>query len=97
MTYRRKGHAEHDDQRYQPKAEIAAWEARDPITRFETLLVERGWGTSEDCARVEARVRSELDAAIAECEHEPLPEPATALTDVYANPPAAAPLWYRSV
>src|SRR5690348_2716400 len=26
VTYRRKGHAEHDDQRYQPKDEIAEWE-----------------------------------------------------------------------
>ncbi len=28
MTYRRKGHAEHDNQSYQPKAEIAEWAAR---------------------------------------------------------------------
>src|SRR5437762_9036734 len=33
VTYRRKGHAEHDDQRYQSAAEIAEWERRDPVTR----------------------------------------------------------------
>src|SRR5205085_2199231 len=29
-TYRRKGHAEHDDQRYIPESELERWEERDP-------------------------------------------------------------------
>ena len=34
-TYRRKGHAEHDDQRYVPAGEIEWWEKHnDPIDRL---------------------------------------------------------------
>src|SRR6476661_8906720 len=35
MTYRRKGHAEHDNQSYVPEGEIERWEkTNDPITRY---------------------------------------------------------------
>src|SRR5260370_35240756 len=41
-TYRRKGHAEHADQRYVPKDEIAWWEKHNgPIARFERSLLDR--------------------------------------------------------
>ena len=39
MTYRRKGHAEHDNQSYVPEGEIERWERdNDPITRYATRL-----------------------------------------------------------
>ncbi|MDQ3133220.1 MAG: thiamine pyrophosphate-dependent dehydrogenase E1 component subunit alpha, partial [Acidobacteriota bacterium] len=38
-TYRRKGHAEHDDQRYLPEGELALWEKRDPVERYERHLL----------------------------------------------------------
>ncbi len=42
-TYRRKGHAEHDDQRYVPTGEIEWWEKHnDPIDRYERFLTESG-------------------------------------------------------
>src|SRR5919202_1945325 len=42
-TYRRKGHAEHDDQRYVPAEEIEWWEKNnDPIDRYERYLTEQG-------------------------------------------------------
>src|ERR671933_182393 len=34
-TYCRKGHAEHDDQRYVPAGELEFWEKRDPVARYE--------------------------------------------------------------
>ncbi|HEV8598332.1 MAG TPA: thiamine pyrophosphate-dependent dehydrogenase E1 component subunit alpha, partial [Gemmatimonadales bacterium] len=43
LTYRRKGHAEHDNQSYVPKAELAAWEQNDPIDRYVVRLTESGW------------------------------------------------------
>ena len=36
MTYRMKGHAEHDAQAYVPKAELEEWRAKDPIERYST-------------------------------------------------------------
>jgi TPP-dependent pyruvate/acetoin dehydrogenase alpha subunit len=42
MTYRRKGHAEHDMQKYVPEGEIEQWEKNDPVDRFHEALVAGG-------------------------------------------------------
>jgi len=97
VTYRRKGHAEHDDQRYQSPQEIAEWERRDPITRYIDRLLADGSAQQRDLTDIDQRVTSELDRAIAECENEPLPAAGTALSNVFANPETAEPLWYRRV
>lgn len=85
-TYRRKGHAEHDDQRYVPEGEIEAWEARDPIDRYHRYLVASGVATADQTARVEEKVAERLDAAVAEAEAAPMPDPETALEGVWATP-----------
>src|SRR5512141_2769703 len=41
-TFRMKGHAEHDNQAYVPPELIEEWKARDPIARFERVLLELG-------------------------------------------------------
>ena len=94
-TYRRKGHAEHDDQHYVPKDELARWEAHDPIDRYEQRLDETGWVSREERETIRARIDTALDAAIATATDEPFPEPGTSLAGVYAEPAAMAPLWYK--
>src|SRR5438105_13720640 len=43
MTYRRKGHAEHDNQSYVPAGEIDRWAAEnDPVDRYIKRLLEEG-------------------------------------------------------
>jgi pyruvate dehydrogenase E1 component alpha subunit/2-oxoisovalerate dehydrogenase E1 component alpha subunit len=95
ITYRRKGHAEHDNQSYVPKDEIEAWEARDPLDRYVRRLKEQGWAAPGELAAIDARVTAEIDQAVARCENEPLPDAATALTGVLADRPAADLEWYR--
>ena len=95
LTYRRKGHAEHDNQHYAPKQEIEAWEARDPIDRYLRRLTEQGWAAAGELAAIDARVTAEIEAALGLCENEPLPEPSSALPGVLASPPAAELEWYR--
>lgn len=95
VTYRRKGHAEHDNQSYVPKEEIAAWEAKDPIDRCVRSFAEAGWMTAAERERIDARVLSELDAAVALTEDEPMPEARTALDGVLAEPARAELEWYR--
>ncbi len=97
MTYRRKGHAEHDDQRYQPKDEIRKWEQTDPIDRFEERLERGGFVPLHELRDIDVRVTRELDSALAECEGDPLPEGETSLPNVYANPPVAERLWFRKL
>src|SRR5437763_14652630 len=40
-TYRRKGHAEHDDQRYLPEGELELWEQRAPLERYQRHLISK--------------------------------------------------------
>jgi TPP-dependent pyruvate/acetoin dehydrogenase alpha subunit len=95
VTYRRRGHAQHDDQRYQPAEEIARWEGNDPVDRYVAHMVGGGWVEAAELEAIDGRVTTELDAALAECEHEPLPGPETALTGVWTEPAAEVPLWFR--
>jgi pyruvate dehydrogenase E1 component alpha subunit/2-oxoisovalerate dehydrogenase E1 component alpha subunit len=95
VTYRRRGHAEHDDQRYQPREEIEHWERNDPIERYVTSVTSSGWLAPGDLAAADQRVAAELDAAVAACEDDPLPQPDSALNDVFAHPPQAERLWFR--
>ncbi|MEO8140807.1 MAG: thiamine pyrophosphate-dependent dehydrogenase E1 component subunit alpha [Gemmatimonadota bacterium] len=97
VTYRRKGHAEHDDQRYVPAGEIEAWGRNDPIDRYRARLTETGWACGPDLTLTDERVAAELDEALARCIDEPFPDSSTALTGVYADPLAAPAEWYRSL
>ena len=95
-TYRRKGHAEHDDQSYVPPGEIARWAgANDPIDRYAKVLGSEYGVEPETLAAIDARVSTQVDAATDEAERSPAPEAEDALNGVYADPPAAPTLWYR--
>ena len=96
MTYRRKGHAEHDNQSYVPKGEIERWEREnDPIDRYVRRLVEELGFAPKEVESVDERVRVEVDRATEEAEKSPPPEALDALEGVYANPPREKPLWFR--
>jgi len=95
LTFRRKGHAEHDNQSYVSKAEIEAWEAKDPIDRYTRRLTESGWASANELAAIDAKISQEIDDAVTLCENEPLPEPLTALDDVLTHPAKAELEWYR--
>ena len=96
ITYRRKGHAEHDNQSYVPAGEIERWAVEnDPVDRYLGSL-QRDYGFPlADLAAVDERVRAEVDAATEEAERSPFPEPHDCLTGVYAQPGVAPVLWYR--
>lgn len=95
LTYRRKGHAEHDNQSYVTKEEMAYWEARDPIDLYRKRLIETGWGTLGEIEAMDARIARELDEAVAMVEDEPMPEATSALDGVLAHPARADMEWYR--
>jgi pyruvate dehydrogenase E1 component alpha subunit/2-oxoisovalerate dehydrogenase E1 component alpha subunit len=96
MTYRRKGHAEHDNQSYVPAGEIERWAAEnDPIDRYLVVLREQFGATDDEIAAIDARVTAVVDEATDEAERAPPPEPLDALVGIYADPPAERPLWFR--
>jgi TPP-dependent pyruvate/acetoin dehydrogenase alpha subunit len=94
-TYRRKGHAEHDNQSYVPAGEIDRWAAEnDPIDRYVKRLLTEGVEQGE-LAAIDARVKAEIDFATDEAEASPMPDPTDSLVGVYADPPVMPPLWFR--
>src|SRR6266404_1500146 len=94
-TYRRKGHAEHDDQRYVLEGEIEWWEKNnDPIDRFEKFLLDEKVATKEKLEETTADVMREINEDSDWAESSPMPEPETAVYGVFDNsivPPAFRP------
>jgi pyruvate dehydrogenase E1 component alpha subunit/2-oxoisovalerate dehydrogenase E1 component alpha subunit len=93
-TYRRKGHAEHDDQRYIPEGELETWEKRDPLDRFQRHLLSNGVATQEKLDEITADVRREIEEDSAWAESSPMPDPEKAALNVFDNrivPPAFRP------
>ncbi|MEO7712487.1 MAG: thiamine pyrophosphate-dependent dehydrogenase E1 component subunit alpha [Gemmatimonadaceae bacterium] len=95
MTFRRKGHAEHDNQSYVPPGELERWAAEnDPIDRYVARLSSEGV-PADELRAVDARIRREIDEATDAAEASGVPQPLDALTGIYADPPSERPLWFR--
>jgi pyruvate dehydrogenase E1 component alpha subunit/2-oxoisovalerate dehydrogenase E1 component alpha subunit len=96
ITYRRKGHAEHDNQSYVPKGEIERWATEnDPLDRFVKVLRDTENVTDDELRAIDARVQHEIDEATDVAEASPMPEPLEALRGVYAGQESVEPLWFR--
>ena len=96
ITYRRKGHAEHDNQSYVPEGEIEKWAAsNDPIDRYVRVLIEEHDATTGELEAIDAKIKERIDQATDEAEASPMPEPSDALVGIYADPPEEKPLWFR--
>ena len=97
MTYRRKGHAEHDNQSYVPAGEIERWaRENDPIDRYVARLRGEFGFDDRELQQIDERVRREVDEATEVAEQSKTPEPLDALVGIYASPPSEQPLWFRS-
>jgi pyruvate dehydrogenase E1 component alpha subunit/2-oxoisovalerate dehydrogenase E1 component alpha subunit len=95
-TYRRKGHAEHDDQHYVPKADLEKWASEnDPVDRYTQRLLSADMVAEGDLKDIDDRVRVEVDQATDACVDEPLPPAESALPGVYVEPAAADKLWFK--
>src|SRR2546421_11626834 len=94
-TYRRKGHAEHDDQRYVPEGEIEWWEKHnDPIDRFGRFLLDQRIAAKEKLEEITAGVMREIDEDCEWAESSPMPKAEGAPYGVFDNsiePPALRP------
>jgi pyruvate dehydrogenase E1 component alpha subunit/2-oxoisovalerate dehydrogenase E1 component alpha subunit len=84
-TYRRKGHAEHDDQRYIAPAELEIWEKRDPVDRFTRHLLTQKIATQSELDEIVAGVNREIDEDVAWAEESPMPDSEKAAYGVFDN------------
>ena len=92
--FRRKGHAQHDPQDYVDPALIAEWEKRDPIDRFRSRMLERGWASEEELLAIEEEEFERCRAAAERAVAEPLPHGPDAVLDVYTDTETRRP-WTR--
>jgi pyruvate dehydrogenase E1 component alpha subunit len=82
-TFRMTGHSAHDDAGYVPPELFQFWEDRDPINRFQRLLIDRGLIDQAGVEELQQRINQEIDEAIQAAEKDPFPEPEDCLRDVY--------------
>jgi TPP-dependent pyruvate/acetoin dehydrogenase alpha subunit len=86
MTFRRKGHAEHDDAGYVPEELRKEWEAKDPIDAFKRHLIGRKESITEnEINEIDDRVENELERDVQAALDAPFPEPDVHAEDVYAR------------
>lgn len=84
VTERFKGHSVSDPGLYRKKECLKASMARDPLTAFEQVLIQKGWITAEEAKRIEKKTREGVVEAMKFAEESPWPSPETLEQDVYA-------------
>jgi len=87
-TYRFRGHAESDPTcglAYRCEEEIASWKEREPVSRAQAYLFERGWATEKDLEEIDRRCRTEIDDAVEFARSSEDAPPQWAMTDVFKS------------
>jgi acetoin:2,6-dichlorophenolindophenol oxidoreductase subunit alpha len=88
LTYRHYGHSRSDPAKYRPADEVEHWMQRDPLLVAREKLTSLGVDEA-DIDAADARAGDVVKAAVQEAKDAPYPDPATALTDVWADGGAA--------
>jgi pyruvate dehydrogenase E1 component alpha subunit len=82
-THRWFGHFAGDSQKYRDPKEIEEVRKFDPIVKFQNLLLEMKHLKLEDVEKIEAKIKQEIDEAVAYAENSPVPGKEELLQDVY--------------
>ncbi len=86
MVSRLTSHSADDDQSvYRSKEEIEEMKKNDAVKLFEKQLLEEGYLTDEDIAKIDEEIRAEINQATDEAEAMPDPVPTSILEEVYAK------------
>ena len=69
VTYRLSMHTTADDpKKYRTEKEVAAWEKRDPLPRFQKYLTDKGLLSKKKIETLEAEIKDEIQAAVERAE-----------------------------
>ncbi len=85
VTYRLRGHFEPDDQAYVDAAELASWQARDPLQRQADRLLAQGALDAANLTQLHEQVAARIEAAMAFAQASAWPDPCTLTRNVYAE------------
>ena len=86
MTFRMRGHEEASGVKYVPPKLIADWAKKDPVARFEKLLMKKKVLSESVRSKTKAQLSEEISAAVESALAAPpiIPELASEMRDVYA-------------
>jgi len=84
-TFRRKGHAAHDDAGYVPDELLREWEAKDPIDAYRRYLVGEKFAAENELDEMDLKIENELEEDVRVALEAPFPEPDVHAEDVYAR------------
>jgi pyruvate dehydrogenase E1 component alpha subunit len=87
LTYRVADHTTSDDAgRYRSADEVAAWSARDPLSRLEHYMERRGFWSEAYARETRQRATAAIDAAISTMEAAEKPDPDDKFVHTLAEP-----------
>jgi acetoin:2,6-dichlorophenolindophenol oxidoreductase subunit alpha len=84
VTMRMHGHSASDDASYVPKEMFDEWKKKDPIEKFDHILLNDRVLNDTNKAEMETRMRGDIEEAIAFALESPYPDGAEAAKGVYA-------------
>jgi 2-oxoisovalerate dehydrogenase E1 component len=99
QTYRFRAHSMFDAERYREKAEVVAWQARDPIPLLISAGQRDGLLSPPEVEAIRQSVSEEMDAAVAFAEAGTFEAVSSLEVDVTSPPPASTslPSWRPEV
>jgi TPP-dependent pyruvate/acetoin dehydrogenase alpha subunit len=84
-TLRMHGHGAHDDMRYVPEGLHEHWKGRDPIELYARRLVAEHGFSEDEVAEIRSQVKAYVEEGAAKALESPMPDPADATADVFAD------------
>lgn len=85
MTFRMRGHEEASGTKYVPQHLFDEWAVKDPVSNFETFLLNNGHITQDEIDAIRTQIKSEIDAGVQVGFNAPdiVPDTTEELEDVY--------------
>ncbi|NEQ30142.1 MAG: pyruvate dehydrogenase (acetyl-transferring) E1 component subunit alpha [Leptolyngbya sp. SIO4C5] len=85
LTYRFRGHSLADPDEMRSKEEKQAWQARDPLSKFEAYLLEQNIADEQELKAIKQRIQDTIDEAVQFAEESPEPNPDELYRYVFAE------------
>lgn len=83
-TYRWKGHSKSDARLYRTREEESEWKEKDPIKRFQDVLIAAEVFTAEDAEAIRKQSKKDIEESVEFAKEGPMPTKEDLLTDIYA-------------